>query len=159
MIASQRSSIWEYCLSSVSSCLSEKVPSTGEVQYRLARANTPMIAENRVHVITKAGDLSALLKERIVVAAAVVDELPPPSKISTAIVILYSLSSGSNVYVEDPFENTTGLDLSSMPARMRRTFFTWYSAIPSCAMVLSNSGSSSSFFLSKIETHTLSFED
>ena len=80
-----------------------------------------MIAKNRVHVIIKTGDLSALLKEQIVVV--VVDDLPPLSKVSTAIVILYSLSSDSKVYVEDPFENATGLDRSILLARMRRNLF------------------------------------
>lgn len=79
-----------------------------------------MIAKNRVHVIIKTGDLSALLKEQIVV---VVVDLPPLSKVSTAIVILYSLSSDSKVYVEDPFENATGLDRSILLARMRRNLF------------------------------------
>lgn len=78
-----------------------------------------MIAKNRVHVIIKTGDLSALLKEQIVVVV----DLPPLSKVSTAIVILYSLSSDSKVYVEDPFENATGLDRSILLARMRRNLF------------------------------------
>ena len=80
-----------------------------------------MIAKNRVHVIIKTGDLSALLKEQIVVVVVV--DLPPLSKVSTAIVILYSLSSDSKVYVEDPFENATGLDRSILLARMRRNLF------------------------------------
>ncbi len=99
--------------------LSERVPSTGEVQYRLTRASTLMIAENRIHVITKAGDFSAFLKDRIDFV-----DLSPASKVSTVIVILYFLSSDSKAYVEDPFENVTGLDLSSLLARMRRNLFT-----------------------------------
>src|SRR5919106_2168756 len=116
--AAQRSSIREYCLSSMSSCLSEKVPSTGEAQYRLTRASTQMIAENRVQVIIKAGDLSAFLRERVVV---VVVDLSPTSNVSASIVTLYSLPPDTKAYVEDPFENATGLDLSSLLARMRRS--------------------------------------
>ena len=100
------------------SSLSENVPSTGEVQYRLTRASTQMIAENRVHVIIKAGDFSAFLKERVVV------DLSPMSNVSASMVILYSLPPDSKAYVEDPFENATGLDLSSLLARMRRNLFT-----------------------------------
>jgi hypothetical protein len=120
--------------------LSERVPSIGEAQYRLTRASTQMIAENRVQVIIKAGDFSAFLRERVVV------DLSPTSNVSASIVILYSLPPDWKAYVEDPFENATGLDLSSLLARMRRSLFTWYSAIPSCAIALSNSGSVSSFF-------------
>jgi hypothetical protein len=91
------------------SSLSERVPSTGEVQYRLTRANRLIIAENRAHVIIKAGDLSAFLKERVVVVV----DLSPMSYVSTSMVILYSLPPDSKVYVEDSFENAIGLDLSS----------------------------------------------
>jgi hypothetical protein len=90
-----------------------------EVQYRLTRANTLMIAENRAHVIIKAGDLSAFLKERVVVV-----DLSPMSYVSTSMVILYSLPPDSKVYVEDSFENAIGFDLSSLLARMRRNLFT-----------------------------------
>ena len=62
----QRSSIIEYCLSNMFSSPSEKVPSTGEVQYRFTIASKQMIAEHRVDVIIKAGDFSALPKERVV---------------------------------------------------------------------------------------------
>jgi hypothetical protein len=65
--------------------LSERVPSIGEAQYRLTRASTQMIAENRVQVIIKAGDFSAFLRERVVV------DLSPTSNVSASIVILYSL--------------------------------------------------------------------
>ena len=78
-----------------------------------------MIAENKVHVIIKAGDFSAFLKERVVVV-----DLSPMSKVSASMVILYSLPPDSKAYVEDPFENATGLDLSSLLARMRRNLFT-----------------------------------
>ncbi len=70
----------------MSSSLSERVPSTGEAQYRLTRASTQMIAENRVQVIIKAGDFSAFLRERVVVV-----DLSPTSNVSASIVILYSL--------------------------------------------------------------------
>ena len=109
--AAQWSSIREYCLSSMPSSLSEKVPSTGEVQYRLTRASTQMIAEHRVHVIIKAGDFSAFIKERVV-------DLSPMSNVSTSVVILYSLPPDSKEYVEDLFKNAIGLDLSSPLARM-----------------------------------------
>jgi hypothetical protein len=77
---------------------SDKVPSTGEVQYRLTRASMQIIAENRVDVIIKAGDFNASLKERVVV------DLSPMSNVSTSMVILYSLPPDSKAYVEDPFE-------------------------------------------------------
>jgi hypothetical protein len=113
----QRSSIIEYCLSSVLSSLSEKVPSTGEVQYKLTRASTQMIAEHRRDVIIKAEDFSAFLKERVV-------DLSPVSNVSTSIVILYTLPPDLKAYVEELFENAIGLDLSSLLARMRRNLFT-----------------------------------
>ncbi len=116
--AAQRSIIREYCLSSMPSSLSEKVPSTGEVQYRLTRASTQMIAENGTDVIIKAGDFNAFLKERVVV------DLSPISNMSASTVILYSLPPDSKAYVEKPFENATGLDLSSLLARMRCKLFT-----------------------------------
>ena len=99
------------------SSLSEKVPSTGEVQYRLTRASTQMIAEHRRDVTIKAGDFSAFLKERVV-------DLSPVSNVSTSIVILYTLPPDLKAYVEDLFENAIGLDLSSLLARMRRNLFT-----------------------------------
>src|SRR5919108_3867418 len=141
--AAQWSSIREYCLSSMPSSLSDKVPSTGELQYRLTRASTQMIAEHRVHMIIRAGDFNASRKEWIV-------DLFPVSNVSTSMVILYVLPSDSKAYVEDLFENAIGLYLSSLLARMRRNLFTWYSATPSCPIVSSNSGSLSSF--SKIYT-------
>ena len=103
----------------MSSSLSERVPSIGEAQYRLTRASTQMIAENRVQVIIKAGDFSAFLRERVVVV-----DLSPTSNVSASIVTLYSLPPDTKAYVEDPFENATGLDLSSLLARMRRSLFT-----------------------------------
>lgn len=118
IMAAQRSSMREYCLSSMPSSLSERVPSTGEVQYKLTRVSTQMIAENTIPVIIKAGDFSAFLKERVVV------DLSCVSYVSVSMVILYFLPPDSKAYVEDPFENATGLDLSSLPARMRRNLFT-----------------------------------
>jgi len=99
------------------SCLSERVPSAGEDQYTLTRARMQVIAENSVNVIIKAGDFSAFLIERVV-------DLCSVSNVSTSIVILYFLSPDLKAYVEDPFENTTGLDLSSLLSRMRRNLFT-----------------------------------
>src|SRR5919109_4323200 len=99
------------------SCLSERVPSTGEDQYTLTRARMQMIAENRVNVIRKAGDFSAFLIEWVV-------DLSSVSNVSASIVILYFLPPDLKAYVEDPFENTTGLDLSSLLSRMRRNLFT-----------------------------------
>jgi hypothetical protein len=115
--AAQRSSITEYCLSNMLSSLSEKVPSNGEFQYRLARASMQMIAEHRVDVIIKAGDFNASLKERVV-------DFSPMSNVSTSMVILCTLPPDSKAYVEDLFENATGLDLSSLLARMWRNLFT-----------------------------------
>lgn len=113
----QRSTIREYCLSNVLSSSSEKVPSTGEVQYRFTIASKQMIAEHRVDVIIRAGDFRAFLKERVV-------DLFPMSNVSASMVILYTLPPDLKAYVEDPFENATGLDLSSLLARMRRNLFT-----------------------------------
>jgi len=113
----QRSSIIEYCLSNMFSSPSEKVPSTGEVQYRFTIASKQMIAEHRVDVIIKAGDFSAFPKERVV-------DLFPMSNLSASMVILNTLPPDLKAYVEDPFESTTGLDLSSLLARMRRNFIT-----------------------------------
>ncbi|HEY6757620.1 MAG TPA: hypothetical protein VI037_09580 [Nitrososphaera sp.] len=53
--AAQRSSIREYCLFIMPSSLSEQDPSIREVQYRLKRVSTQMIAKHRVAVIIKAG--------------------------------------------------------------------------------------------------------
>ena len=114
--SAQRSSIREYCLSSVPSSVSDKVPSTGEeVQYGLTRVSTQMIAEHRVDVIIRAGDFNACVKERVVVV-----DLCLMSNVSTSMAILYVLSSTSKEYVEDPFENAIGLDRSSLLARKRR---------------------------------------
>ena len=140
----QRSSIREYCMSSMPSSLSDKVPSTGEVQYRLTRASTQMTAEKRVDRIINAGDFNASPKERVI-------DLFSTSNVSASIVILKTLPPDSKAYVEYLFENAIGLDLSSLLTRMRRNLFSWYSAIPRCAIVLSNSESLSSSF-SKIDT-------
>lgn len=140
----QRSNIIEYCLPNMFSSPSDKVPSTGEVQYRFIIASKQIIAEHRVDVIIKAGDFSAFMKERVV-------DLFPMSNVSASMVILNTLPPDLKAYVEDPFENTTGLDLSSLLARMRCNFFTWYSAIPIRPIVFSNSGSLSSSF-SMIDT-------
>ena len=114
--SAQRSSIREYCLSSIPSSVSDKVPSTEEeVQYGLTRVSTQMIAEHRVDVIIRAGDFNACVKERVVVA-----DLCLMSNVSTSMAILYVLSSTSKEYVEDPFENAIGLDRSSLLARKRR---------------------------------------
>jgi hypothetical protein len=75
-----------------------------------------MIAEHRVQVIIKAGDFSAFIRERVV-------DLSPISNVSTSVVILYSLPPDSKEYVEDLFDNATGLDLSSLLARKRRNLF------------------------------------
>ena len=66
-------------------------------------------------------------------------------------VILNTLPPDLKAYVEDPFENTTGLDLSSLLARMRQLLFPdiLQSSLP---IVLSNSGSLSSSSFSKIDT-------
>jgi len=96
---------------------SEKVPSTGEVQYRFTIASKQMIAEHRVDVIIKAGDFSAFPKEWVV-------DLFPMSNVSASMVILNTLPPDLKACVEDPFENTTGLDLSSLLARTRRNLFT-----------------------------------
>ena len=138
------SSIREYCLSSLSISLSERVPSTGKAQYRLTRASMQMIAENIVDGMIKAGDFSAFLREWAV-------DLFPMSSVSDSMVILYTLQPDLKAYVEDLFENATGLVLSSLLARMRCNLSTWYSAIPSCPIFSSNSGSFSSF--SKIDTY------
>lgn len=114
--SAQRSSIREYCLSSISSSVSDKVPSTGEeVQYGLTRVSTQMIAEHRMDVIIRAGDFNACVKERVVIV-----DLCLMSNVSTSMAILYVLSSTSKEYVEDPFENAIGLDRSSLLARKRR---------------------------------------
>lgn len=137
--SAQRSSIREYCLSSIPSFVSDKVPNTGEeVQCGLTRVSTQMIAKHRVDVIIRAGDFNACVKERVIVV-----DLCFMSNVSTSMVILYVLSSTSKEYVEDPFENAIGLDRSSLLARKRRNLLSWYSAILSCAIVLSNSGSPS----------------
>jgi hypothetical protein len=99
------------------SCLSERVPNTGEDQYALTKATTQMIAENSVNVIIKAGDLSAFLIERVV-------DLSPVSNVSVSIVILYFLSPDLKAYVEEPLENITGLVLSSLLSRILRNLFT-----------------------------------
>ena len=115
--SAQRSSIREYCLSSIPSSVSDKVPSTGEeVQCGLTRVSTQMIAEHRMDVIIRAGDLNACVKERVVVVV----DLCLMSNVSTSMAILYVLSSTSKEYVEDPFENAIGLDRSSLLARKRR---------------------------------------
>jgi hypothetical protein len=114
--SAQRSSIREYCLSSIPSSVSDKVPSTGEeVQYGLTRVSTQMIAKHRVDVIIRAGDFNACVKERVVVV-----DLFLMSNVSTSMAILYVLSSTLKEYVEDPFENAIGLDRSSLLARKRR---------------------------------------
>ena len=99
------------------SSLSERVPSTGEVQYKLTRASAQMIAENKIPVIIKAGDFSAFLKERVI-------DLSSMSNVSASIVILYTLFPDLKAYIEDLLENAAGLDLSSLMARMRRNLFT-----------------------------------
>ena len=114
--AAHRSSIREYCPSNMLSSLSDNVPSTGEVQYRLTRASTQKIAKDRVNGIIKAGDFTASLKEQVV-------DLLPRSNVSASMVILYILSSNLKAYVECLFENARGLDLSSLLARMRRNLF------------------------------------
>lgn len=115
--SAQRSSIREYCLSSIPSSVSDKVPSTGEeVQYGLTRVSTQMIAEHRMDVIIRAGDFNACVKERVVIVV----DLCLMSNVSTSMAILYVLSSTSKEYVEDPFENAIGLDRSSLLARKRR---------------------------------------
>lgn len=117
--SAQRSSIREYCLSSIPSSVSDKVPSTEEeVQYGLTRVSTQMIAEHRMDVIIRAGDFNACVKERVVVVVVV--DLCLMSNVSTSMAILYVLSSTSKEYVEDPFENAIGLDRSSLLARKRR---------------------------------------
>jgi hypothetical protein len=114
--SAQRSSIREYCLSSIPSFVSDKVPNTGEeVQCGLTRVSTQMIAKHRVDVIIRAGDFNACVKERVIVV-----DLCFMSNVSTSMVILYVLSSTSKEYVEDPFENAIGLDRSSLLARKRR---------------------------------------
>ena len=132
--AAQRSSMREYCLSTRASSLLERLPSCGEVQYILTRASMQIIAEHRLNVIMKAGDFSAFLKERMV-------DFFTMLKVFASMVILYTLPSDLKAYVEDLLENTTGLDLSSLLPRMRRTLFTWYSATPSWSIILSRSGS------------------
>jgi hypothetical protein len=82
-----------------------------------------MIAEKILEVIIKAGDFSAFLIERVVLVL-VVEGLSPMSNVSTSIVILYFLPRDSKAYVEDPFENPRGFDLSSLLARKRRNLFT-----------------------------------
>ncbi len=62
-------------------------------------------------MITKAGDFNTYVKERVVV------DLFLMSNLSTSIVILYSLPPDLKLYVEDLFEDPTGLDLSSLLAR------------------------------------------
>jgi hypothetical protein len=115
--SAQRSSIREYCLSSIPSSVSDKVPNKGEeVQYGLTRVSTQRIAEHRVDVIIRAGDFNACVKERVIVVV----DLCLMSNVSTSMVILYVLSSTSKEYVEDPFENAIGLDRSSLLARKRR---------------------------------------
>ena len=98
------------------SSLSEKLPSTGELPYRLTTAKTQMIAEQRIDVIIKAGDFNASMKAKL--------DLSLMSNVSTSMVILYTLPPDSKAYVEDLFENAIGLDLSSLRARMRRNLFT-----------------------------------
>ena len=95
-----------------------------------------MIAEHRVDVIIKAGDFSAFPKERVV-------DLFPMSNVSASMVILNTLPPDLKAYVEDPFENTTGLDLSSLLARMQQLLYLIF-CNPSLPIVLSNSGSLSS---------------
>ena len=115
--SAQRSSIREYCLSSIPSSVSDKVPNTGEeVQCGLTRVSTQMIAKHRVDVIIRAGDFNACVKERVIVIV----DLCFMSNVSTSMAILYVLSSTSKEYVEDPFENAIGLDRSSLLARKRR---------------------------------------
>lgn len=140
----QRSSMREYWLSSISSSLSDKVPRIGELQYGKTRVSMQMISEHRIDVIIKAGDCIAFLIERVI-------GLPLVSNVSTSMVILYSLPPDSKVNVEDPLENATGLDLSSLPVRKSCNLFTWYSATPSFAIESSNSRSLPSS-LSKIYT-------
>src|SRR5688500_11305228 len=113
----QRSSIREYWLSSVSSSPSDKLPSIGEVQGGETRASRQITNEHRVDVIIKAGDCITFLIERII-------DLSLVSNVSISMVILYSLSPHSKVYVEVPFEKITGLDLSSLPSRTERNLFT-----------------------------------
>ena len=103
-------------MSSVSSSFLENVPATGDPQDTLTKASTQIIAKHRLDVIIKAGDLRAFLKERVV-------DLFTMSNVSASMVILYTLSLYLKAYVEDLFENTTGLDLSSLLPRMRRVFF------------------------------------
>src|SRR5215216_6460190 len=74
--AAQRSSIRGYCLSSMSSSLSERVPSIGEAQYRLTRASTQMIAEKRVQVIIKADDFSACLESELLFTCLLLPSCP-----------------------------------------------------------------------------------
>lgn len=140
----QRSSMREYWLSSISSSLSDKFPRIGELQYGKTRVSMQMISEHRIDVIIKAGDCIAFLIERVI-------GLPLVSNVSTSMVILYSLPPDSKVNVEDPLENATGLDLSSLPVRKWCNLFTWYSATPSFAIKSSNS-KSLRFSLSKIYT-------
>ena len=104
-------------MSSLSSSLLERVPSTGKVQYRLIRASMQMIPVNILDVIIKAGDFSAFLKELVI-------DLSPMSNVSASMVILYTLPPNSKVCIEDLFENATGLVLSSLLAMMRRNLFT-----------------------------------
>ncbi len=59
----QRSSTREYWLSSISSSLSEKDPSAGELKYGETKASKQITAEHRVDVIIKAGDCIAFMKE------------------------------------------------------------------------------------------------
>jgi hypothetical protein len=82
----------------------------GELQYGYTRASRQIVAKHRVDMIIKAGDCTTFLKEQII-------DLSLVSNVSTSIVILYSLPPDSKVYVEDLFESTTGLDLSSLLAR------------------------------------------
>jgi hypothetical protein len=107
----------KYWFSSISSSLSDKVPRIGEPQYEETRASMQTIAEHRLDVIIKAGDCIAFLIERVIDLSLVLN-------VSTLMVILYSLPPDSKVNVEDPLENATGLDLSSLPERTWCNLFT-----------------------------------
>ncbi len=79
----------------------------------LATVSTQTIAEKRAHVIIKIGDFRAFSKEWILV----VDLYSVPIT-STSIVIRYSPASDSKAYAEDLLEIASGLEVSSLLARI-----------------------------------------